>query len=71
MIKLTYDRWFKLNNRLHNDYDRYLYNIDGLLRCEFQARVRPIPEAYMLDFEITFDNPKQECFFGLRYSEYL
>lgn len=71
MIILHYDQWFKLTNRLHNDYVYYLYNINGLLRTEFQAQVRPLPEKYMLTFEMTFDNPKQETVFKLKYSEYL
>lgn len=71
MIILTYDQWFKLNNRLHNDYDHYLYNIEGILRYEFQARVRPLPEKYMLEFEITFEDTKQETLFKLKYSDYL
>lgn len=71
MIILTYGTWFEFARQLHHDYETYHFNIEGILQSEFQAKVRPLPEKYMLEFEITFDDPKLETLFALKYSEYL
>lgn len=75
-IILTQDKWYKLKNRLTNDYSPSVMMLSYKTKDRLGFTVREHREwteqrGYMVDIRLDFYNEPKRTMFLLKYSEYL
>jgi hypothetical protein len=75
-IILTQDKWYKLKNRLTNDYSPSVMMLSYKTKDKLGFTVREHREwteqrGYMVDIRLDFYNEPKRTMFLLKYSEYL
>jgi hypothetical protein len=75
-IVLTQSKWYKLKNRLTNDYSPSVMMLSYKTKDKLGFTVREHREwseqrGYMVDFRLDFYNEPKRTMFLLKYSEYL
>jgi hypothetical protein len=75
-IVLTQDKWYKLKNRLTNDYSPSVMMLSYKTKDKLGFTVREHREwteqrGYMVDIRLDFYNEPKRTMFLLKYSEYL
>ena len=75
-IVLTQDKWYKLKNRLTNDYSPSVMMLSYKLKDKLGFTVREYrawseQRGYIVDIRLDFYSEPKRTMFLLKYSEYL